>query len=270
MPQEYLGDWVNLMSHQKAAHLLITTLYTPQSMMKNDFLRKTLHWYIRFDTFVGIMSGTGTQLGHEWFETQHQYFAEQCEAFPDDLSLMYEERFAWIRVTGFNMSQLVRKRSKGLVSEEEFMNQLDIFHRKILGFKDALNPRLTDQSKLISDISNGRQQDPDDVVDPYEPNLLYGGDIFDTNILLMDFTGFELVFNNQFAALQGKPDPTGARKCALRICQMFEAIQLYEHSPPGIVLGMQAGLAFAVLFLHEDEKSTMWARRKIATIEALG
>jgi hypothetical protein len=258
------------MSHQKAAHLLITTLYTPQTMMKNDFLRKTLHWYIRFDTFVGIMSGTGTQLAHEWFEVQHRYFAEQCEAFPADLALKYEERFAWVRLTGLNMSQLIRRQAQGLISVEEFKSQLDLFHQRVLGFRDALHPMLTDRSKLVYDISNGRTRDPDDIVDPYEPNLLYGGDRFETNILLLDFYGFELIFNNQLASLQGKPDPAGARKCALKIGQTFEAMQYYEGSPPGIVLGMQAGLALAVLFLHQDEREIMWGRRKIATIEALG
>jgi hypothetical protein len=258
------------MSHQKAAHLLITELYTPQAMMKNDWLRKTLHWYIRFDTFVGIMSGTGTQLGREWFDVQQKFFSEQCEAFPNDLTLKYEERFAWIRLTGYDMSQLIRKRGRGELSDEEFTNQLDIFHQKVLGFKAALDPALTDPSKLIRDISNGRIRSADDIVDPYEPNLLYGGEIFDTNILLMDWYGFELIFNNQLATLRGIPDPQGARNAALKICQVFEAIQFYERSPPGIILGMQAGVAFAMLFLHQDEREIMWGRRKFATIEAMG
>jgi hypothetical protein len=258
------------MSHQKAAFQLITQLYTPETILKNDSLRKTLHWYIRFDTFVGIMSGTGTQLPREWFEKQHTFFLQQCHEFPNDLTTKYEERFAWIRLTGYDMSQLVRNRARGAISEENFFQQIDLFRQRLLGFRSALHPDLKDPSKLILDISEGRTRDPEDIVDPYEPNLLFGGDIFDTNILLLDFYGFELIFNNQLAALEGKPDPVGARNTALKICQTFEAIQFYSGSPPGIVLGMQAGLALALLFLRQEDKEIMWSRRKIASIEALG
>lgn len=270
MSQEFLGDWVNLMSHQKAAYKLITQLYTPETIMRNDILRKTLHWYIRFDTFVGIMSGTGTQLPREWFQSQHTFFAQQCQELPNDLTAKYEERFAWIRLTGYDMSQLVRNRARATISEEDFFNKIELFHHRVLGFRAALHPALKDPSKLMPDISEGRMRDPDDIVDPFEPNILFGGDIFETNILLLDFYGFELIFNNQLAALEGKPDPIGARKTAMKICQTFEAIQEYSGSPPGIVLGMQAGLALAVLFLPQEEKEIMWSRRKIATIEALG
>jgi hypothetical protein len=258
------------MSHQKAAYQLITQLYTPETMMKNDSLRKTLHWYIRFDTFVGIMSGTGTQLPREWFQSQHTFFSQQCQEFQNDLTAKYEERFSWIRLTGYDMSQLVRNRARGNITEDDFFKQIQLFHQRVLGFRSALHPALKDPSKLMPDISGGRNRDPEDIVDPYEPNLLFGGDIFDTNILLLDFLGFELIFNNQLAALEGKPDPIGARKTAMKICQIFEAIQQYLGSPPGIVLGMQAGLALAVLFLPMEEKEIMWSRRKIACIEALG
>ncbi|KAF2433590.1 hypothetical protein EJ08DRAFT_60436 [Tothia fuscella] len=268
--EEYLGDWVNLMSHQKAAFQLITELYSPEAMTKTDSLRKTLQWYIRFDTFVGIMSGTGTQLSRDWFEEQYSYFVRQCQDLPTDLTAKYEERFSWIRLTGYDMSQLVRNRAKGTIPEQEFFIKIELFQQRLQDFRLDLHPALKDQAKLLPDISGGRQRDPNDIVNPFEPNLLFGEDIFDTNILLMDFYGFELIFNNQLAALQGKPDPMGARNTAMKICQIFEAIQEYQGSPPGIVLGMQAGLALAVLFLPQEESEILWARKKIATIEALG
>jgi hypothetical protein len=258
------------MSHQKAAYLLITELYTPQTMMKNDSLRKTLQWYIRYDTFVGILSGTGTQLGREWFEIQSSFYIQQAKEFPHDLTPKYEERFAWIRLTGYDVGQLVRSKARGAITEQDFFSQIDLFHQKVLSFRATLDPALTDPSKLVRDISGGRKPDQDGIVDPYEPDLLYGGDLFDTNILFMDFYGFELIFNSQLHAVQGRSDPIWSRNCALKMCQLFEAIQLYDRSPPGSILGMQAGLGLAVLFLRQEESEIMWARRKIATIEALG
>jgi len=49
MTKEFLGDWINLSNHQKAACNIITGLYTPQTIMEDEMTRVILGWYIRFD-----------------------------------------------------------------------------------------------------------------------------------------------------------------------------------------------------------------------------
>jgi hypothetical protein len=49
LAKEFLGDWINLSNHQKAACNIITGLYTPQTIMEDEMTRVILGWYIRFD-----------------------------------------------------------------------------------------------------------------------------------------------------------------------------------------------------------------------------
>ena len=42
--QEFLGDWVNLLGHQRAAYEILTELYTPQSIMDSGMTRIMLGW----------------------------------------------------------------------------------------------------------------------------------------------------------------------------------------------------------------------------------
>jgi hypothetical protein len=67
-----LGDWVNLMGHQKAAHEMLTRLYTPETIVKSDFLLKVVFWYVRFDLFVGFQSVGGAVLSRDWYVAVHK------------------------------------------------------------------------------------------------------------------------------------------------------------------------------------------------------
>ncbi|KAG7150256.1 hypothetical protein HYQ46_013261 [Verticillium longisporum] len=44
---EYLGDWINLMGHQRAACDIITRLFTPQTAVQTPLGRMVLTWYSR-------------------------------------------------------------------------------------------------------------------------------------------------------------------------------------------------------------------------------
>lgn len=258
------------MSHQKAALSLITELYTPQKMLAHESLRKIFHWYTRFDIFVGIIAGKATQMGREWFLSQHDFYKQQCKDHPEVLAWKYEERFAWVRLTGFDMRQLMAKRTEGRISIEEFQRQLDVFDNIIRTLVLDLDPALVDPSKRILDISEGRPKDPDNIVDPFAPNLIYGGEHFDTNVLVHDLLGFELMYLTQLGMISGKADHAGMRDVCLRMCQIYEGSMLYSKKPHGAIFGMQAGLALSTLFLHPGDQETWWARRKLAEIEANG
>ena len=268
--QEYLGDWVNLMNHQKAALALITTLYTPEKMCTHESLRKVLQWYARFDIFVGILSGAATQMGREWFVKQAEFYQKQCEEHPDGLEWIYEERYAWTRVTGYDLRTFMRKRAAGEMDDEEFHRELKVYDNLVGNLYSTINPLLLDASKRIPDISEGRTRSPDDIIDPYEPNLLFGEELYDTNMVMHDTTGFELLYRNLVGVATGEFDHAAIRETCLRQCQLYEAATLYSGSPPGIRFSMQAGLALSVLFLRASEQEIWWARRAFAQIETNG
>jgi hypothetical protein len=257
------------MSHQKAALSLITELYTPQSINANESLRKIFHWYIRFDTFVGILAGSGTQLGREWLEAQHNFYVKQCDQEPDEVYWKYEEKWAWIRLTGHTLSDLSKRKAQGTISDEELQQSFTSFEKEVTVLMDNIHPSLVDRSKLVKDFPT-RPDDFDSIVDPYEHDLLFGEDIFDTNVLMHDLYGYQALFKNQIGTFRGIFDAMEMRKLALKMCQLYEALKIYPGSPAGIQLGMQAGHALSVLFLRQDEKEVVWGRRTLAEIEAQG
>jgi hypothetical protein len=258
------------MSHQKAALTIITTLYTPERMLVHESLRKVFHWYARFDIFIGILSGTATQLDREWFSCQEEFYKQKRKEHPESLAWKYEEKYAWIRLTGYDLRMFMRKKAQGELSDEEFEKGLQGFDEQLKDLHSSLAPALTDPSKRIADISEGRTKAPNDIVDPYEPNVLYGGELYNTNVVLHDLIVFELLYKNQIGEVTGKLDVTGIREVCLKQCQLYEAATLYSGSPPGIRFGMQAGLAFCLLFLRANEQEIWWARKRLAEIETKG
>ncbi|KAE9965607.1 hypothetical protein EG328_009515 [Venturia inaequalis] len=267
--EEFLGDWVNLMRHQRAALALITKLYTPASINANESLRKIFQWYIRFDTFVGLLSGSGVQMGLEWIEAQHDFYVKKCSQEPDELYWKYEERWAFIRLTGQHIGDLGKRRAQNAISEQEFKESFASCAKDVWALTDNLHPALTDRSKLVRDFPS-RPDDFDSIVDPYEPDLLYGGDIYDTNMLIHDLIAYQTYFKQHIGNLQGIHDDVGMRRMAFRMCQIYEALKIYPASPAGIELGMQAGQAYSVLYLRQNEKEILWGRRTMAEIEARG
>jgi hypothetical protein len=261
---------VNLMSHQNAALTLITTLYTPEKMLMHECLRKVLQWYSRFDVFVGILSGTATQLGREWFVSQFDFYQQQYKAHPGVLAWIYEERYAWARLTGYDLRTFMRRNAQGELSEEEFQEQLNVYDNIVENLYNDLDPLIMDPSKRVANICEGRTKDVDDIVDPYEPNILYNSELYDTNFVIHDMIGFELLYKNQVGVATGKFDIDTIRKICLKQCQLYEAATLWSESPPGVRFGMQAGLALCILFLRANEQEVWWARKQFAKIEMKG
>lgn len=76
--KEYLGDWVNLMGHQKAAFEVLTQLFTAQSVMQTPAGRVALMWYSRFDVFIGLMGSFEPSLSREWFSAPVEYYESRA------------------------------------------------------------------------------------------------------------------------------------------------------------------------------------------------
>jgi len=268
--KEHLGDWVNCVGHQSAAYQILTELYTPQQVVENETLRMVLQWYTHFDVFAGMISGKGTSIGMEWFKAQHEWDAHQVTQKPNDLTMKYRERFSRFRVIAADMAILMARKSKNAISDDDFDSECEAIVEELENFEQKMDPALRDESKLVTDFSGTPPLDPDDIVDPYDPKILYGGELFATNHLTLAFHGLHLMFLYQFHEMQGKPRPPRMQELALKMCQLIEAMEYHPDSPSGIILGLQANLGMAVAFLPLDEKHIMWARRKLAAVESLG
>jgi hypothetical protein len=263
-----LGDWVNLMGHQKAAFELLTRLYTPQTITKSDFLCKVLLWYIRFDLFVGFQSGGEAVLGREWYEAVHNCYDQKVRDNPDDIGMQYEECFAYSRLVAKDSNDLFARTGKGLVSPQEFMQQLPQLKERVESLFQQVGPQLTDPDYKIKDIPGKR--DPDDVVDPYEPDVIWSGPLWTTNYLYLDIYGILFMFHISASMALKQPFSPELTKSAYRAVQTFEAICAYPEAPPGALLEAQVCFAIATIFLPKDQKTVQSIRRTFAKIETAG
>ncbi|KAF2145208.1 uncharacterized protein K452DRAFT_244963 [Aplosporella prunicola CBS 121167] len=268
--EEYLGDWVNLIGHQKAAFEIITSLYTPQTVMQNETSRRILLWYVRFDLFGGFLGGNETALARDWFVACAQYYVQQTRDRPEDLNSKFEERLCQCRLFARDVSALFSRTTKGLLDSEAFAAESAAIEQRLAEWYDELDPALMDESKHITDFSGAPPRDPEDIVDPYDPNSMYGGDLFPMNICLIDYWAIVLMFKLQLAMIRRTTPSPDTVTIAFKVCQMFEGLELCPQSPPGILIEAQASLGMGIMFLPKDQKHIMWGRRKFAKVESLG
>lgn len=263
-----LGDWVNLMGHQKAAFEMLTRLYTPETITKTDFLCKVLIWYIRFDLFLGFQSGGEATLGREWYVAVHAAYAQRAKDNPEDLGMRYEERFAHSRLAARDSNDLFARTGKGLISPQDFMAQLPTLRERVESLQKEIPSILLDAKHKVHSIPG--EPDPDGITNPYEPDLIWGGPLWTTNFLFMDMWGLQfMVAISTSMALKQPVDPEITKK-AYEVVQMYEAMCAYPEAPPGARLEAQITFAIAALFLPKDPRTMQWVRRSFTKVEAAG
>ncbi|KAI1379278.1 hypothetical protein F4677DRAFT_326738 [Hypoxylon crocopeplum] len=268
--EEYLGDWVNLMGHQKAAFEILTRLFTPQTVMNAPASRILLTWYIRFDVFVGMMGGFETNLPREWFSNVVQICQEKVENDPQNVGMKTELHASALRLISRDMSILYARGGRGEISGQDFAAEHDHITNRLYEWRATLDPALTDPKFLVTDFRDKVPLDKDDIVDPYKPGYLYEFPLFSTTVLTAEWHSILVMHKSQEAfALQQEPSDE-LRRLAYAICEIFEAVQLWPSAPNGALVPIQACLAIAALFLPRDGRHHMWLRRKYALLESLG
>ncbi|KAL8692803.1 MAG: hypothetical protein Q9218_002245 [Villophora microphyllina] len=268
--EEYLGDWVNLLGHQKAAYSMLTELHTVETITVNELRRKILAWYSRFDLFAGFMSGYETVLGREWFVANVQYYTEQLVLNPDSIHCKLEAAVANHRMLALDMVLLFAKLPRGAISMQDFRRENEKLEARIGQWKEGLEPLMSDDRYLVESFEGAPERDEDDIVNPYRPGGLMQGPLWTMNFLMMDWCGTKIMHTYQTALIMQEEPHAGLTELALDMCRLFEAVEYWPGSAPGSILSAQAGLGIAVIFIPKDERHTMWCRRKLAKIESQG
>lgn len=133
-----------------------------------------------------------------------------------------------------------------------------------------MDPALKDPRYLVTDFAGARPRELNDIVDPYIPNVIFTGPLFVMNVARIDWYSIDLMHKYQTALSMKQQPDASIGITAYATCQLFEAVEYYPQSPPGSILACQASLGIASLFLPKDELHSIWARRKLATIESHG
>ena len=267
--QEYLGDWVSLLSHQQAAFRMLLQLYDTSSIIKTELHRTILAWYLRFDLTGSIMSGHETTASRNWFTALANYYHDQVLQFPDNIDYKIEAALSDHRVASTDMATLFARFTKGDITRDAFKSDCDTFRELIDTWRDRLDPIFRDDRYVVKSF-DGKVKDPNDIVDPYEPGGLYRAPLSTFNFMIADWVAIRAMFRYKKAlALQEDPPPE-LPDLALELCRIFEAIEHASEIPPEALLKAQAHLGVASLFLPKDDRHMMWCRRKLAKIENLG
>ncbi|KAF2968539.1 hypothetical protein GQX73_g5054 [Xylaria multiplex] len=268
--EEYLGDWVNLSGHQKAALQILTQLFTPETIVQSP-ISALLTWYIRFDVFVAMMGGFETALSREWFVSAVEASKEKVEDTPDELSWRIEAQATTLRLISMDMSLLYAKSARGEILAESYAKEYDRISRQLSEWKNRLDPAITDSNYLVTDFQYKQPLTDDDIVDPYKPGSLYRPPLFSTTILLMEWHSIIIMHKSRQEGYALQQEPSNElRQLALTACEMFETLQRWPETPTGALITVQACLAIACLFIPRDQKYHMWMRRRYASLEAAG
>ncbi|KAF4553080.1 Fungal specific transcription factor domain-containing protein 76 [Elsinoe fawcettii] len=270
--EEYLGDWVNVMSHQRAAHEILTQLFTPDNIMQNETRRKIISWYLRFDIVTGLISNNETVLGREWHHAVTEYYIRQEADRPTDLGCIFEAGFAKSRLLATDIALLFGRKGKGVITDEEFMTGLEELKQRVDQRDDEVSNAFADSRTYASDFPNAPPADQrgDDIVDSTGPDFLLSGDLWVWNVILVDWWAIKLVFLGQLYQLDKTVNPMTMVETSYKICRMFEAMEYGATEAQSAVLGAHASLGIAATTLPKDARHSLWCRKKFAVIERCG
>ncbi|KAK6435275.1 hypothetical protein LTR95_008540 [Oleoguttula sp. CCFEE 5521] len=273
--EEFLGDWVNLLSHQRAAYQIITDLFTPQTITQSETHRKIIGWYMRFDLFAANLGGGATAMGREWFKACADFYKRQVRDRPGDKGAIMEDFFGTARLLAVDTSQLFTGKAAGQVSDDEFKQGIPEIASRMQAFRTAIEGAFTDPSHYVQSFSNAPPFDPSvDIVDYHDRDFCYAGDLHAMNSVKIDHWAIQMLFYRHLAQIPALihlvPPPAELQELAYKKCKMLEAVRYSDNAPPGAVIGLQASLGIAALALNQDKKHVDWFRHRFALIERSG
>lgn len=238
--------------------------------MQDETSRTILKWYMRFDLFVGLQSGYEAVLDREWMQACLDFYGKRALENPDSLECKYEERFAFTKAMAVDVAMLFARKFRGAIDDETFEAEAAGFLEMFSDWPRNLDASLVNPENLVSDFSDWPAPDPDDIVNPFDPHVLWSGDNYSTNFIYNDIYAMELMFRYQLTSARQEAPGEELTRLSYRIAQLFDAVSMYPGAKNGAVLEAQASLGMACLFLPKDERHIQWCRRKFALIESLG
>ncbi|PTB70628.1 hypothetical protein BBK36DRAFT_1174954 [Trichoderma citrinoviride] len=266
--EEYLGDWVNLMGHQKAAYEVLIQLYTPQTVMATSIGRMCLSWYARFDNIVALMGRIPTEIPRVWFTNMISYYQTQMASHPKELRWRIEDRSARLRLISWDMSSLYARGSAQTISKDDYANEHNMLSAQLEEWKANWDPLLCDQQFLVTDFNWRLPLNSDDIVDPYRPGLLYDHPLFNNTIITMEWHSIVIMHKTQSPDISNLAADLATH--SFTVCEIFECLEFWPDLPPGTLIAVQPCLAIAALFLPHEPNNNMWLRRKFALLETQG
>ena len=267
--EEYLGDWVNLVGHHRAAHYMLLELYTPENIMETEVTRQILSWYARFDVVAGLMAGNETVLDRRWYTACSQFFEDRIDTEDVDVDYSLQYIIAQNRLIGMDIAALFSKLAKGSIDMDTFRKENAGISERLETLKSRIE-KLNDEYYTVTEFPYAVPLTNEDIVNPYVPGGLFRDTFWPLNYAWCDWYGIYQMHQYQTSLALGQDIPTELEQISLEECRIYEAIERYPDAPPGSSLAAHTSLALASVFLKKDDRHIMWARKKLARVERMG
>ncbi|KAL7922369.1 hypothetical protein ACQKWADRAFT_87522 [Trichoderma austrokoningii] len=267
---EYLGDWVNLMGHQKFALEVLTKIFTPETATQSSIGRVCVSWCARFDNIVALMGGFPTQIPREWLTTMVAFYQRQMASYPAKLRWKIEDRSARLKLISYDMSILYARGNRQEIEPTVYAYEHHRLTAQLEEWKTSWDPALCDREHLITDFPWRRPLDPNDFVDPYRPGLLFDHPLFNNSVITTEWHSIVMMHKSQSPNVSPEQLSEELRGHAFAVCEMFECMEHWPELPAGALIAMQPCLAIASLFMPRQPNHNMWLRQKFALLEVQG
>lgn len=291
--EEFLGDWTNLATHQRAAYGIIVSRYTPQTIMSTNRGRKMFDWYLRLDVLSGLMAVRDVAMDRSWLAYAARWHKERMESgegdrlsntmeyFGKGLSLVAHDLAHTFAQVNENVDRPGFSLGPVLEEVEQLYIRLDALRRWIQELNDP------SYAGVDSDIKRGEEEEAFDVNVP-----LFRGKLWPLNFVWIDWYGIFLLVKKQTLLTTQKARraheeverdkqegqsqlPPELTSYARTVCEIYNAIAQSTTAPAGATLVCFGHLALSTVFLPRappasHAKYTMWSRRQLAHIERQG
>lgn len=267
--QEYFGDWVNLMGHQKAAFEIINQLFTPQTIMQTPTGRIILAWYLRFDQFVAFMGTFEPSLPRAWIEALDIQCRAQLSSEPNHPNWLPEATENWLRLISYDMCLLSAQRRRGKISEETFQAEHRKLSFRLREWRDNLDPTLTNSSCLVEVPKTDHQ-----LFHYFEDGLpLYEEPWSFTTVFITEWHSIVLthlcrvsddVLTEASGILGNRAENSEA------ICEILEGAEKWHGIPKGMLAMLHPTISMSALWLTMNPQRHIWIKEKFAWLESSG
>ncbi|KAJ6789309.1 hypothetical protein PWT90_01049 [Aphanocladium album] len=268
--QEYLGDWLNLMGHQRAALELFTKLFTPQTVMETRIGQICLTWYSRFDAGIALLGMLRSKLSRDWLTGAAAYYREKINQEPNEIKWRAEERLMRLHIIRYDMSVLFSDAAQGDIPESRFSEEHEKITIQLMNWRDTWDPLLTAPNYAVRDFSWCPEPDQDDIVDPCEPGLLYSPPLLSSTIVSVEWHSLIILHKSLAKTVPREKLMADLVRHSHAVCQLFEALEFWPSTPKGVILGLGPFLVLVAFFLPRDTRHRAWLWQKFALLETMG
>lgn len=303
--EEYMGDWNSLASHHKAAHGILVSKYTPQTIMETDRGRKIFNWYVRLDVVAGLMAVRDAVLDRSWIAYAYDWHEKRSDlAGPDQLQNKQEFFTKAIELIGHDTAHLFAGASEALTSIDNGQSRNFSIDEVMFGV-NKLSDRLDKLRRRIQELHDPSLASADQHASPHQENSvfasnvpLFRGALWPLNFVWVDWYAVMILLKNSMLAILQKAQmilqaqslssfqvehlqqqaltvlPELSRYSKVQ-CEIYNAIATSTTAPAGVTIVCYAAIGLSTVFLPkappvENSRYTMWARQQLANFERQG